>query len=83
MEIVIHREIWYVYEVTNQVNILTEKPHGQLYLQIGGIGKVTEHILRDALGISTCEEILQNGSYICALFSHSTSGHTLVISFYH
>ncbi|GMN37897.1 hypothetical protein TIFTF001_007189 [Ficus carica] len=57
-----------------KVNILTEKPHGQLYLQIGGIGKVTEHILRDALGISTCEEILQKASYICALFSHSTSG---------
>ncbi|KAM5549562.1 hypothetical protein ABKV19_000805 [Rosa sericea] len=41
--------------------------------KIGGIGKVTEHILRDALGISTCEEILQKSSYICALFSHSTA----------
>ncbi|XP_062024223.1 DNA polymerase kappa isoform X2 [Rosa rugosa] len=41
--------------------------------KIGGIGKVTEHILRDAIGISTCEEILQKSSYICALFSHSTA----------
>ncbi|XP_024031357.1 DNA polymerase kappa, partial [Morus notabilis] len=41
--------------------------------KIGGIGKVTEHILRDALGINTSEEIVQKGSYICALFSHSTS----------
>uniref|UniRef100_A0A803NNW8 DNA polymerase kappa n=1 Tax=Cannabis sativa TaxID=3483 RepID=A0A803NNW8_CANSA len=41
--------------------------------KIGGIGKVTEHILRDALGISTCEEMLQKGSYICALFSQSTA----------
>ncbi|CAB4321012.1 unnamed protein product [Prunus armeniaca] len=41
--------------------------------KIGGIGKVTEHILRDALGISTCEEILQKSSYICALFSHSSA----------
>nr|XP_011457874.1 PREDICTED: DNA polymerase kappa isoform X3 [Fragaria vesca subsp. vesca] len=41
--------------------------------KIGGIGKVTEYILRDALGISTCEEILQKSSYICALFSHSTA----------
>lgn len=46
----------------------------KLYLQIGGIGKVTEHILRDGLGINTCEEIVQKGSYICALFSHSSAG---------
>ena len=42
--------------------------------QIGGIGKVTEHILRDAIGISTCEEMLQKGGHICALFSCSTAG---------
>ncbi|PON74817.1 DNA repair protein, Rev [Parasponia andersonii] len=41
--------------------------------KIGGIGKVTEHILSDALGINTCEEMLQKGSYICALFSQSTA----------
>ncbi|KAL5706788.1 DNA-directed DNA polymerase [Ranunculus cassubicifolius] len=40
--------------------------------KIGGIGKVTEHLLRDALGISTCEEILQKSAYLCALFSHSS-----------
>ncbi|XP_068656823.1 DNA polymerase kappa isoform X2 [Aristolochia californica] len=37
--------------------------------KIGGIGKVTEHILRDVLGINTCEEMLQKSAYICALFS--------------
>ncbi|XP_050363732.1 DNA polymerase kappa [Argentina anserina] len=41
--------------------------------KIGGIGKVTEHILRDALGINTCEEILQKSNYICALFSNSSA----------
>ncbi|KAF3435559.1 hypothetical protein FNV43_RR22648 [Rhamnella rubrinervis] len=41
--------------------------------KIGGIGKVTEHVLRDAFGINTCEEMLQKASYICALFSHSTA----------
>ncbi|KAK0582983.1 hypothetical protein LWI29_031967 [Acer saccharum] len=41
--------------------------------KIGGIGKVTEHILRDVFGINTCEELLQKGSFLCALFSHSTA----------
>ncbi|KAL5561378.1 hypothetical protein UlMin_031125 [Ulmus minor] len=41
--------------------------------KIGGIGKVTERILRDALGINTCEEMLLKGSYIFALFSHSSA----------
>lgn len=45
-----------------------------LDLQIGGIGKVTENILRGVFGINTCEEMLQKGSFLCALFSHSTSG---------
>lgn len=47
---------------------------GKLSLQIGGIGKVTEHILRDVFGINTCEDMLQKGGFLCALFSHSTSG---------
>lgn len=42
--------------------------------KIGGIGKVTEHILRDVFGINTCEEMLQKGSLLCAVFSHSTAG---------
>eukprot|EP00257_Ricinus_communis_P020592 XP_015579856.1 DNA polymerase kappa isoform X1 [Ricinus communis] len=41
--------------------------------KIGGIGKVTEHILRDVLGIKTCQEMLQKGGLLCALFSHSTA----------
>ncbi|KDO57898.1 hypothetical protein CISIN_1g005785mg [Citrus sinensis] len=41
--------------------------------KIGGIGKVTEHILRDVFGINTCEEMLQKGSLLCAVFSHSTA----------
>ncbi|PIA33270.1 hypothetical protein AQUCO_04200203v1 [Aquilegia coerulea] len=40
--------------------------------KIGGIGKVTEHILKDVLGISTCEDILHKSAYLCALFSHSS-----------
>ncbi|MBA0603796.1 DNA polymerase kappa [Gossypium raimondii] len=41
--------------------------------KIGGIGKVTENILKGVFGISTCEEMLQKGSFLCALFSHSSS----------
>ncbi|XP_041010624.1 DNA polymerase kappa [Juglans microcarpa x Juglans regia] len=41
--------------------------------KIGGIGKVTEHILRDVFGINTCEDMLQKGGFVCALFSHSTA----------
>ncbi|KAK3420414.1 hypothetical protein EUGRSUZ_G01218 [Eucalyptus grandis] len=41
--------------------------------KIGGIGKVTERILTDVFGISTCEEMLQKGGYLCALFSHSSA----------
>ncbi|KAL8541590.1 hypothetical protein ACS0TY_002742 [Phlomoides rotata] len=37
--------------------------------KIGGIGKVTENILKGVFGITTCEEMLQKSSYICALFS--------------
>lgn len=41
--------------------------------KIGGIGKVTESILRGVFRINTCEEMLQKGSFLCALFSHSTA----------
>ncbi|GMY38694.1 DNA polymerase kappa [Fagus crenata] len=41
--------------------------------KIGGIGKVTEHILRDAFGINTCEDMLQKGGLLCALFSRSSA----------
>ncbi|KAK7308114.1 hypothetical protein VNO77_41710 [Canavalia gladiata] len=41
--------------------------------KIGGIGKVTEHILKDVLGINTCEQMLEKSSYLFALFSQSTA----------
>ncbi|XP_057963778.1 DNA polymerase kappa isoform X2 [Malania oleifera] len=41
--------------------------------KIGGIGKVTEHILRDVFGINTCEEMLEKSGLLCALFSHSSA----------
>ncbi|CAN1821435.1 DNA polymerase kappa [Linum perenne] len=41
--------------------------------KIGGIGKVTEHILRDVFGISICEHLLQKGGLLCALFSRSSA----------
>ncbi|KAK2459046.1 DNA-directed DNA polymerase [Trifolium repens] len=40
---------------------------------IGGIGKVTEHILKEVFGINTCEQMLDKSSYLCALFSQSTA----------
>ena len=43
-------------------------------MQIGGIGKVTEQILKNVFGITTCEEMLQKSSFLCALFSRSSSG---------
>lgn len=52
----------------------------KLLFQIGGIGKVTEHILKDALGINTCEEMLQKGGHLCALFSQSSAGRCYNIS---
>lgn len=42
--------------------------------KIGGIGKVTEHVLRDVLGIKTCDDMLQKGAFLCALFSSCSSG---------
>ncbi|OWM64784.1 hypothetical protein CDL15_Pgr028501 [Punica granatum] len=41
--------------------------------KIGGIGKVTENILRDVFGIKTCEDMLQKCGYLCALFSRSSA----------
>ncbi|KAM7479104.1 hypothetical protein LguiA_027317 [Lonicera macranthoides] len=41
--------------------------------KIGGIGKVTENVLKDVFGIKTCEELLQKSCFICALFSHSSA----------
>ncbi|XVE93509.1 hypothetical protein REPUB_Repub01dG0198900 [Reevesia pubescens] len=41
--------------------------------KVGGIGKVTENILRCVFGVNTCEEMLQKGSFLCALFSRSTA----------
>ncbi|MED6217750.1 hypothetical protein PIB30_020549 [Stylosanthes scabra] len=42
--------------------------------KIGGIGKVTEHILKAVFGIKTCEQMLEKASYLSALFSQSTTG---------
>ncbi|KAL2936599.1 DNA polymerase kappa [Bienertia sinuspersici] len=39
--------------------------------KIGGIGKVTEHILRSAFEINTCKDLLEKGSFLCAMFSPS------------
>ncbi|THU65245.1 hypothetical protein C4D60_Mb05t01620 [Musa balbisiana] len=36
--------------------------------KVGGIGKVTEQILRDVLGINTCADMLQKGAVLYALF---------------
>ncbi|KAI3445883.1 hypothetical protein Pfo_002548 [Paulownia fortunei] len=41
--------------------------------KIGGIGKVTENILSGVFGITTCEEMLQKSSFICALFSRTSA----------
>ncbi|XP_074345062.1 DNA polymerase kappa isoform X1 [Apium graveolens] len=41
--------------------------------KIGGIGKVTENILKEVFGITTCEEMLQKSGPLCALFSHSSA----------
>ncbi|CAI9294520.1 unnamed protein product [Lactuca saligna] len=41
--------------------------------KIGGIGKVTEHILKDVFEIKTCEDLLQKSSLLFALFSPSSA----------
>lgn len=44
-----------------------------LCMQIGGIGKVTEQMLHQVLGISTCQEMLQKAAFLCALFSEGST----------
>ncbi|XP_012093124.1 DNA polymerase kappa isoform X2 [Jatropha curcas] len=41
--------------------------------KIGGIGKVTEHVLKEVLGINTCVDMLQKCGLLCALFSRSSA----------
>ncbi|OEL23261.1 DNA polymerase kappa [Dichanthelium oligosanthes] len=41
--------------------------------KIGGIGKVTEQMLCQVLGISTCQEMLQKAAFLCALFSECSA----------
>lgn len=41
--------------------------------KIGGIGKVTESLLREVLGIKTCDEMLVKRAFLYALFSSSSS----------
>lgn len=48
--------------------------------KIGGIGKVTENILKGVFGITTCEEMLQKSSFICALFSRTSADFFLSVS---
>jgi Ca2+-transporting ATPase/DNA polymerase kappa len=45
-----------------------------LCIQIGGIGKVTEQMLHQVPGISTCQEMLQKAAFLCALFSEGSTG---------
>ncbi|XP_028070030.1 DNA polymerase kappa-like isoform X1 [Camellia sinensis] len=47
--------------------------------KIGGIGKVTEHLLRDVFGITTCEEMLQKSGILGALFSPSSADFFLCV----
>lgn len=35
---------------------------------------MTEHMLRDVLGITTCEDMLKNSALLCALLSDLSSG---------
>ncbi|KAG1347920.1 hypothetical protein COCNU_06G017490 [Cocos nucifera] len=62
-----------VYEETGLTCSVGVAPN-RLLAKIGGIGKVTETILKDVLGINTCEELLQKGAFLCALFSHCSTG---------
>ena len=45
--------------------------------QIGGSGKVTEHILKDALEIKTCGDMVLKGSLLYALFTQSSAGSSI------
>ncbi|KAI3723937.1 hypothetical protein L2E82_35699 [Cichorium intybus] len=46
----------------------------RLLAKIGGIGKLTKHIIKDVFEIKTCEDLLQKSSFLCALFSPSSTG---------
>ncbi|KAH0920852.1 hypothetical protein HID58_020870 [Brassica napus] len=48
--------------------------------RIGGIGKVTEHILKDALEIKTCGDMVLKGSLLYALFTQSSAGSNFFLS---
>ncbi|ESW29201.1 hypothetical protein PHAVU_002G051600 [Phaseolus vulgaris] len=41
--------------------------------KIGGIGKVTEHILKGVFEINTCEQMLEKSSYLYAILSQPTA----------
>ncbi|GAB2292123.1 hypothetical protein Dimus_026375 [Dionaea muscipula] len=47
--------------------------------KIGGIGKVTERILREVFGINTCEEMLKKCGLLCGLFSLSSADFFLCV----
>ncbi|XAR52929.1 DNA-directed DNA polymerase [Bertholletia excelsa] len=47
--------------------------------KIGGIGKVTDNILRDVFEITTCEDMLQKSGFLCALFSCSSADFFLCV----
>ncbi|XP_052210672.1 DNA polymerase kappa [Diospyros lotus] len=55
------------------MTFISSLPYGSILLQIGGIGKVTEHLLKDVFGITTCEEMLEKRGFLCALFSRSSA----------
>eukprot|EP01018_Ginkgo_biloba_P014400 Gb_14612 [translate_table: standard] len=42
--------------------------------KVSGIGKVTEHMLKDVLGINTCEDLLHKRALVSALFSRCSAG---------
>ncbi|KAL7614411.1 hypothetical protein Lser_V15G07096 [Lactuca serriola] len=48
--------------------------------KIGGIGKVTEHILKVVFEIKTCEDLLQKNSLLFARFSPSSASAELFVS---
>ena len=43
---------------------------------------MTEHILSGVFGINTCEEMLQKGGFLCALFSRSSAGLNLFLQLF-
>ena len=59
----------YIHQKTKTYILLED-----LCIQIGGIGKVTEQMLHQVLGISTCQEMLQKAAFLCALFSEGSTG---------